>query len=154
VESLAGIKFVHSRSILMRMIWKLFFTTASMAAPSALPAQTLPPNASIASQSQAETWQKVDNKKVCMVTDMVFPREQIPVQVGKKTYYGCCENCKTRLGEDETVRFAIDPISAKQVDKATARIAAGPDGSVHYFENDSNVERFIALRKKAGGPAK
>ena len=85
---------------------------------------------------------KVDNKLVCMVTDMVFPRVQIPVTVGKKTYYGCCENCKTRLGEDASVREAIDPVTGKKVDKATAVIGALSDGSVRYFENEANLNAF------------
>ncbi len=92
-------------------------------------------------------WHKADPKKVCMVTDMEFPRDQIPVQVKNKTYYGCCENCKERLGTDEVVRQAKDPISGKMVDKAKASIAAGPDGSVVYFENDKNLETFISKQK-------
>ncbi|WP_218110027.1 TRASH domain-containing protein [Oligoflexus tunisiensis] len=124
----------------------LVFAAATLA-PLALPTMAL---AAEPAMSQAQQgWQKVDNKKVCMVTDMVFPRDQIPVQVGKKTYYGCCENCKATLGKDEKVRYAVDPVSGKQVDKATAVIGAGPDGSVAYFENDANLEKFIALRKKS-----
>ncbi len=95
-------------------------------------------------QQSSQQWQKVENKKVCMVTDMLFPRDQIPIEVSGKTYYGCCENCKDRLGKDEAVRFALDPTNGKKVDKATATIAAGPDGSVVYFENDANMKKYIA----------
>jgi len=131
----------------MRKVLDLFLAAATLSAPLLLP--TIPLSAEPAMQSQAQAWQKVDNKKVCMVTDMVFPKDQIPVQVGSKTYYGCCENCKATLGQDEKVRFAIDPISGKKVDKATAMIAAGPDGSVAYFESDANLQKFVALRKKS-----
>ena len=84
-----------------------------------------------------------------MVTDMVFPRDQIPVQVANKTSYGCCENCKATLGKDEKVRFAVDPVTGKKVDKSTAVIGAGPDGSVAYLENNANLEKFIVLRNKS-----
>lgn len=131
----------------MRKVLDLVFVAATLSAPLVMP--SFASAAEPAMQSQAQQWQKVDNKKVCMVTDMVFPRDQIPVQVGSKTYYGCCENCKATLGKDEKVRFAIDPVSGKKVDKSTAVIAAGPDGSVAYFENDANLEKFIALRKKS-----
>ncbi|WP_325145321.1 TRASH domain-containing protein [Oligoflexus sp.] len=132
---------------MMRKVLDLVLTAAALSAPLSMPTMALAAGSS--QQSQAQPWQKVDNKKVCMVTDMVFPRDQIPVQVGSKTYYGCCENCKATLGKDETVRYAVDPVSGKKVDKATAVIGAGPDGSVAYFENDANLEKFIALRKKS-----
>lgn len=92
-------------------------------------------------------WKKVTNEKVCMVTDMLFAKKQIPIEVKGKTYYGCCENCKERLGKDAEVRKAVDPVSGKQVDKATASIAAGPEGDVAYFENDANMNKFIASKK-------
>ncbi|RYZ52823.1 MAG: TRASH domain-containing protein [Proteobacteria bacterium] len=92
-------------------------------------------------------WKKVSNEKVCMVTDMLFAKKQIPIEVKGKTYYGCCENCKERLGKDAEVRKAVDPVSGKAVDKATASIAAGPEGDVAYFENDANMNKFIASRK-------
>lgn len=89
-----------------------------------------------------ETLQVVPNKKVCMVTNMLFPRDQIPVQHAGKTYYGCCENCKKTLAEDASARMAIDPISKKPVDKASAVIAARPDGSVIYFESQANLKKY------------
>lgn len=88
------------------------------------------------------TLQIVENKKVCMVTNMVFPRDQIPVSHEGKTYYGCCENCKKTLSEDATARFATDPVSDKKIDKATAVIAARDDGSVIYFENRKNLNTY------------
>lgn len=84
----------------------------------------------------------VENKKVCMVTNMVFPRDQIPVSHDGKTYYGCCENCKKTLSEDSTARFATDPISDKKIDKATAVIAARDDGSVIYFESKNTFKKY------------
>lgn len=102
---------------------------------------------SAAVSESAQTWKKVASDKVCMVTDMTFERSQIPVQVKGSTYYGCCDNCKERLGNDASVRAAIDPVSGKSVDKSKASIAAGPDGRVAYFENDKNLETFISTKK-------
>lgn len=102
-----------------------------------------------ASQASPSAWQKVaERDKVCMVTDMVFNRPQIPVQVGGKTYYGCCHNCKDRLANDISVRFGTDPVNRKKVDKATAVIAAGADGSVRYFENEGTLKTFLSTSKK------
>ncbi len=96
----------------------------------------------VAPVAQAEPLERVDPVRVCMVNDTVFPRDQIPVEVEGKTYFGCCEMCKGRLAKDEAIRMAIDPVSGKQVDKATAVIGAGPDGKVQYFENEETFARF------------
>lgn len=90
----------------------------------------------------------VPNEKVCMVTNMLFPRTQIPVAHNGKTYYGCCENCKKTLSEDAASRTAVDPISGKSIDKASAVIAAREDGTVVYFENKKTFESFKSKSKK------
>lgn len=90
----------------------------------------------------AQPLERVDAKRVCMVQDTVFERDQIPVAVEGKTYYGCCEMCKGRLADDESVRTATDPVSGKAVDKATAVIGAGSDGKVRYFESEETFARF------------
>jgi YHS domain-containing protein len=92
--------------------------------------------------ARAEPVQRVDPQRVCMVNDSLFPKDQIPVRVGDKTYFGCCEMCKGRLADDAAVRQAVDPVSKKTVDKATAVIGAQPDGSVLYFENAANLARY------------
>jgi YHS domain-containing protein len=86
--------------------------------------------------------QRVAAARVCMVNDNLFPKDQIPVEVSGKTYFGCCEMCKDRLASDASLRTATDPVSKKQVDKATAVIGARPDGRVIYFENAANFERY------------
>lgn len=83
------------------------------------------------------------NDKVCMVTNMLFPRIQIPVLHEGKTYYGCCENCKKTLAEDASSRIAIDPVSGKSVDKAKAVIAAREDGTVIYFESKKTYLTYL-----------
>jgi YHS domain-containing protein len=86
--------------------------------------------------------QRVETKKVCMVNNQVFEKDQIPVTVEGKTYYGCCEMCKERLSKDAAIRSAIDPVTGKPVDKATAVIAALPDGKVLYFESEKTLEQY------------
>ncbi len=95
--------------------------------------------------------QKVEAKKVCMVNDQLFGKDQIPVEVQGRTYYGCCEMCKGRLASDETARTAVDPLSGKNVDKATAVIGAKPDGSVLYFENEKSFADYLAKNPPADG---
>lgn len=90
---------------------------------------------------------RVETKKVCMVNDALFEKDQIPVEVEGKTYYGCCQMCKARLTEDAAVRSAVDPVSGATVDKATAVPAALADGSVLYFES---AETLAEYNRKAG----
>ena len=85
---------------------------------------------------------RVETKKVCMVNNQVFDKDQIPVTVEGKTYYGCCEMCKERLTKDAAARTAVDPVTGKPVDKATAVIAAQPDGTVLYFESEKTLEQY------------
>ncbi|MCW5889783.1 MAG: hypothetical protein KIT14_04455 [bacterium] len=86
--------------------------------------------------------QRVEPQKVCMVNDTVFERDQIPVQVDGRTYYGCCEMCKGRLGTDAAVRSAKDPVTGHAVDKAKAVIGATPDGKVLYFESEKTFGSY------------
>lgn len=90
----------------------------------------------------AETLQRVEAKKVCMVNNQLFGKDQIPVEVQGKTYYGCCEMCKERLAKDAAARTGVDPVTGKPVDKATAVIAALEDGSVLYFESEKTFEQY------------
>lgn len=91
---------------------------------------------------KAEPLERVEAVKVCMVNNTVFPRDQIPVEVDGKTYFGCCEMCKGRLAKDAATRTAVDPVSGKEVDKATAVIGAGPDGKVQYFESEETFAKY------------
>ena len=90
----------------------------------------------------AEPLTRVEPKRVCMVNDTVFPKDQIPVVVSGKTYFGCCEMCKGRLGTDAAIRSSVDPVSGKPVDKATAVIGATKDGKVLYFESEKTFHTF------------
>lgn len=87
---------------------------------------------------------KVEAKTVCMVNEMAMKKDQIPVEVDGKTYYGCCEMCKKTLAEKAEQRVAVDPVSGRKVDKATAVIAAQEDGRVFYFENEESLAKYNA----------
>ncbi len=84
----------------------------------------------------------VEAKKVCMVNNQLFEKDQIPIAVEGKTYYGCCEMCKERLAKDAAARTAVDPVTGKKVDKAKAVIAALPDGKVLYFESEKTLAEY------------
>ncbi|MBI3650511.1 MAG: hypothetical protein HY231_05620 [Acidobacteria bacterium] len=85
---------------------------------------------------------QVESKYVCMINNQRFDKEQIPVAVQGKTYYGCCEMCKGKLQGDAKSRMAIDPVSHKKVDKAKAIIGATADGKVFYFESLANLKKY------------
>lgn len=85
---------------------------------------------------------RVETKMVCMINEHAMGKEQIPVEIEGKTYYGCCEMCKKALSTDATKRVAVDPVSGKQVDKASAVIASQEDGRVFYFENEANLAKY------------
>ena len=95
-----------------------------------------------------EEMEVVESEYVCMVNDAVYDKKQVHVQVEGKDYYGCCEMCKERLATDVALRVAIDPVSGKEVDKATAVIGADSYNRVFYFENEKNFEKFKETAKK------
>ncbi len=86
---------------------------------------------------------------VCMVNDAYMGKKQLEVPMGGKMYYGCCEMCKERIPKDEKVRYGIDPLTTKKVDKAEAYIVlVGDNGEVAYFEKESNYKKFVAENKQ------
>ncbi len=85
---------------------------------------------------------RVDAQYVCMINNRLYDKEQIPVEVAGKTYYGCCQGCKNTLRQNSKSRTAVDPVSGKAVDKASSVIGAKADGVVYYFESEANFQRF------------
>ncbi|MDQ6982895.1 MAG: hypothetical protein Q9M08_07840 [Mariprofundus sp.] len=94
------------------------------------------------SDAQASALKRVPTEQVCMVNDAVMAKKQIPIPGQGKLYYGCCQMCVSTLTNDAGERQAIDPVSGKAVDKATAIIWALPDGKVFYFENEANLKAY------------
>ncbi len=90
----------------------------------------------------AEGLTRAETKYTCMVNNTVFTRDQIPTVVEGRIYYGCCEMCADKLANNPAVRKAIDPVSGKDVDKATAVIGGDRLGKAYYFENEENFKLF------------
>lgn len=90
---------------------------------------------------------RVEARLVCMMNNRLFEKEQIPVEVGGQMYYGCCEGCKKALQQNAGLRSAIDPVSQKPVDKATALIGAKDDGTVLYFESEDSMRSYLTAQK-------
>ena len=87
---------------------------------------------------------RVEPSQVCMVNNHFMGKLQIAVDVAGKTYFGCCEMCKSRLADDPNARSAIDPVSGAKVDKADSVIGKTSSGDVLYFESDANLKRYHA----------
>jgi YHS domain-containing protein len=101
-------------------------------------------------QQKGQGLVQVEAKYVCMINNQRFNKEQIPIAVGNRTYYGCCQMCKDKLRNDPRSRAAIDPVSKKKVDKATAIIGVDDDGSAYYFENAENLKQFKQGSRASG----
>ncbi|MEW6145944.1 MAG: hypothetical protein AB1598_13090 [Thermodesulfobacteriota bacterium] len=99
-------------------------------------------NQSLAEKQSQPGASPIESKYVCMINNQSFAKEQIPVEIEGKTYYGCCQMCEGKLKSDANARTAIDPVSNNEVDKATAVIGTMPDGTVYYFESEENLKSF------------
>lgn len=91
---------------------------------------------------------QIPNSQVCMVNNKFMAKDQIPVPINGKTYYGCCPGCVANLKDDTTYRFALDPQTRERVDKADAVIIAKPGTKeeVLYFKSEVNAKKFIEKR--------
>jgi YHS domain-containing protein len=107
-----------------------------------------PAKPAVTPTAEAERLRKVEDvKQVCMVNNQFMGKDQIPVEVEGRTYYGCCEMCKERLAKDEAARYSTDPVSGARVDKAKAVIGVQPDGSVLYFENEASLQEYASKKQ-------
>tara|TARA_B100000508_G_scaffold138607_1_gene135059 strand:- start:203 stop:598 length:396 start_codon:yes stop_codon:yes gene_type:complete len=85
---------------------------------------------------------------VCYVTNRYMGTDQIPVEVEGKTYYGCCQGCVGNLKKNRKIRYAIDPLTGEEVDKALAYIVLKPrgGGAVLYFSSRENYLKYYKLK--------
>jgi len=95
-----------------------------------------------AGQGDGEKLKQVSPQFVCMINKKHFDKAQTPVNVEGRTYYSCCDMCKTQLEQDAKTRKDIDPVSGKEVDKATAAIGVDREGRAYFFENVENLKKF------------
>jgi YHS domain-containing protein len=91
-----------------------------------------------------ETVKEVDAKFVCMVDKKQFDEPQNPVMIESRTYYVVCRRCAAELIEDPASRMDVDPVSGKEVDKATATVGVDKAGNAYFFENAENLKQFHA----------
>jgi YHS domain-containing protein len=91
----------------------------------------------------------VQTSYVCFVNNKYMGKEQIPVEVNGKTYYGCCQGCVGNLQKNRKTRYAVDPYSKKEVDKSIAYIVVKPGGTgeVLYFESENNYNNYFKTKK-------
>jgi len=92
---------------------------------------------------QVET--PIKNSLICMVNNRYMGIKQIPVGVNGKTYYGCCQGCVTKLKSQRHFRYALDPFTGEEVDKANAYAVLNPNGSgtVMYFKTANHYEKYF-----------
>jgi YHS domain-containing protein len=81
--------------------------------------------------------------EVCMVTDKVFDKPQIPVEFEGRTYYGCCQGCVAKLKNNGALRSAIDPVNGHTIDKASATVIEGNGGEALYFESMETARKYF-----------
>lgn len=93
----------------------------------------------------------IAHSKVCMVDDFFQgDSPSIAVSIDNKTYYGCSGKANHDLATTDSLRFAIDPVSKKKVDKATAIITIHPDkdGKVMYFGSKDTYNNYLDILTK------
>lgn len=95
--------------------------------------------------SKAADVAKIESSKVCYVNNKFMGIDQIPVEFENKIYFGCCEGCVIKLKTMRETRYAKDPFTGNEVDKAMAFIVLSPTGNndVLYFESLQTYKDFI-----------
>ena len=78
----------------------------------------------------------IDPSHTCMGSNQAQERPQAFAKVEGKRYYGCSDMCIVNLKKNAGFRYGVDPVSGKRVDKATAIVAAMPNGQLLYFESE------------------
>ena len=103
-------------------------------------AETPPHEMPMSEKAAQLTDGQVQSSYVCYVNNRYLGKEQIPVEVDGKTYYGCCQGCVGNLKKNRAPRYAKDPLTGDEVDKSSAFIVLKPNskGEVLYFESEDN----------------
>jgi YHS domain-containing protein len=88
----------------------------------------------------------IAHNKVCMVDDIYqgdYPT--LPVALFNTAYYGCDAKAIQYLVNKEELRVAVDPVTKRKVDKASAVIGLHPkrDGKVLYFESKETFTQYL-----------
>ena len=131
---------------------KKFITTGTMAVFLLLPLVFFLAAGAVAkgADAQATGLFGVERNEVCVVADRAPGEPTFEVQLDGKTYHVCCERCEARLKEDPSLRYAIDPVTGRSVDKSDAFIAVIEDGRAFYFESEKTARIFDAILRTQG----
>lgn len=100
------------------------------------------PSPATAKNPSGDAVKEVDAKFVCMAEKKQAEEPQKPVIIEGRTYYACSDVCAAKLIEDPASRMDVDPVSGKEVDKATATAGVDKAGNVYFFENVENLKQF------------
>lgn len=99
---------------------------------------------SVSVEANEKSDAKLKTELVCMVNDAFMGIKQFPVPMGDKMYYGCCEQCVDKIKNNRHFRYAKDPLTGEEVDKALAYIVmkSEEDHSVYYFKSKDNFLKY------------
>jgi len=133
-------KFISPGTMAVFLLLPLFFFLAAVVAVAEV------------TGAQATGLFGVERSEVCVVADRAPGEPTFAVELDGKTYHVCCAKCEARLKEDPSLRYSVDPVTGRAVDKADAFIAVVEDGRAFYFESEKTARIFDAiLRGRAGG---
>lgn len=88
---------------------------------------------------------RVEAKNVNMVTNRTENGTQQSLNINGSSYFVADETYAWTLQQNLNLRFAVDPITNRKVDKAKAALFADASGRVFYFESEKSYEEFLAL---------
>lgn len=137
------------KSLPLLMIMGISVTGVQCQQKQAKEAEKPPHEMQMAGKAEQLPEGKVQSSFVCYVNNNYMGKEQIPVEVDGKTYYGCCMGCVGNLKKNRAPRYARDPLTGNEVDKATAYIVLKPNGNgkVLYFQSEENYLKYRSGEK-------
>ena len=88
------------------------------------------------------TGRVTDSVQVCMVRRTVQPHTAYTFDYQGKTYHFCCTMCLSKFRADpDHLKFAVDPVNGKSVDKADASIYSY-HGHAYFFASKRTLKKF------------
>ena len=94
----------------------------------------------------AKMWlKKVKASEVNMVTNRFTGEQQDAVHINGKRYFANGKEYAFNLQNNSSVRFSIDPLTNRTIDKADAVTYSDASGRILYFESDMSFDRFLGL---------
>jgi len=91
---------------------------------------------------------KVDSTAINMVTNRLLRGERRAVRVDGKDYFVPDADYGYNFRLNLSLRYAVDPLTGRRIDKSAALAYADTKGRVFYFESEQNYRDFICLLGK------